>query len=311
MTNKVDLEEFEAMLNIAWDYYNDISNTRLKHQDLLFDLITETRSRIRHVELKDLIFDYQELHDLVWQEQVGYETAKQRVKNHLSKAIDSLNNDEVLVERLKEAGFTSKLIMAIDESCGGAKNRSYVKLTLSNQGTSTNTITKSDIKYFVVHLPKIPFLLRPFVKVNLAYTVVLRLLITIAVLFLGSFFTIIFNISTITTTSFLVCSLLMLTCSYVYYLLAGLVDSGVIPISEFLLPVKVKNAFLVLDRNEKGLYAKLVVYDAECSKCGDVIQIVKDRKEFNGRYVGKCSIAPAEHIFSFDHVLKKGNNLRK
>jgi hypothetical protein len=52
-----------------------------------------------------------------------------------------------------------------------------------------------------------------------------------------------------------------------------------------------------------------LVFEGRCGLCGDELFIEKSR-EFQGRYVGKCAIAPQEHVFSFDHINKKGNNLR-
>ncbi|MFQ3237056.1 MAG: hypothetical protein ACI9C4_002634 [Paraglaciecola sp.] len=40
--------------------------------------------------------------------------------------------------------------------------------------------------------------------------------------------------------------------------------------------------------------------------CGDPIIIKNGGKKFGGRYVGKCTLAPSEHVFIFDHLTKRG-----
>lgn len=58
-----------------------------------------------------------------------------------------------------------------------------------------------------------------------------------------------------------------------------------------------------------SLKMKAVTFDAQCGICGENIVIEKS-KEFNGRFVGKCTVAPTEHIYSFDRVTKNGKYLR-
>ena len=51
---------------------------------------------------------------------------------------------------------------------------------------------------------------------------------------------------------------------------------------------------------------QLVVYQAECPICQNKVRIVKGRNAQKGRLVGVCDESPREHVFSFDHVTKKG-----
>ncbi|WP_137166770.1 hypothetical protein [Salinimonas lutimaris] len=62
-----------------------------------------------------------------------------------------------------------------------------------------------------------------------------------------------------------------------------------------------------VENNPLGM--KAVTIEAKCSICGEDLIIDKSR-EFHGRYIGKCRIAPSEHVFSFDHVTKRGKLLR-
>ena len=73
---------------------------------------------------------------------------------------------------------------------------------------------------------------------------------------------------------------------------------------------------LELRRNEgaKRNTLYLVRYVANCPVCGakglDMVRVESGRMEFLGRLVGRCNRAPNAHVFSFDHVSKRGRFLR-
>lgn len=55
---------------------------------------------------------------------------------------------------------------------------------------------------------------------------------------------------------------------------------------------------------------KAVTYSAKCPICSGKVTAVFSRIEFMGRIVGRCENAPAEHVFSFDHITRSGKYLR-
>jgi len=61
-------------------------------------------------------------------------------------------------------------------------------------------------------------------------------------------------------------------------------------------------------RNYRAL--QIVVYKATCPLCDSDVEIEHGKALFKGRLVGLCNESPREHIFSFDHVTKKGHLLR-
>lgn len=101
------------------------------------------------------------------------------------------------------------------------------------------------------------------------------------------------------------------------FLIPQLITKGVASAPDWMVRLSEQNALFTVNReattDKKGRRHKiieLVVYEAECPTCKDSLFIEKGDKEFNGRYVGKCALAPQEHVFSFDHITKKGNYLR-
>lgn len=53
-------------------------------------------------------------------------------------------------------------------------------------------------------------------------------------------------------------------------------------------------------------------YSALCPLCDDnsKVRVCSGRREFAGRVVGRCSRAPNEHVYTFDHALRIGRPLR-
>lgn len=73
-----------------------------------------------------------------------------------------------------------------------------------------------------------------------------------------------------------------------------------------------KNKLLTINASrssEAPICMKAVTIEAKCSICGEDLLIEKSR-EFHYRFVGKCRVAPSEHVFSFDHITKQGKYLR-
>lgn len=101
------------------------------------------------------------------------------------------------------------------------------------------------------------------------------------------------------------------------YIIYELMEKGVAKAPDFMVRLHDTNAMFVVsrevsvDKEKKGAkLIKLVTYEAECPICGDIIFIENGGKEFNNRYVGKCTLAPQEHVFTFDHITKLGGIAR-
>lgn len=55
---------------------------------------------------------------------------------------------------------------------------------------------------------------------------------------------------------------------------------------------------------------RLVRYASTCPICSGKVEVVEGKKEFPNRFVGRCLESPAEHVFSFDRVTRRGKLLR-
>lgn len=55
---------------------------------------------------------------------------------------------------------------------------------------------------------------------------------------------------------------------------------------------------------------RLVKYEGTCPLCEGHLAVVPGKREFRGRMIGQCSRSRSEHLYSFDHVTKRGVPLR-
>ena len=67
---------------------------------------------------------------------------------------------------------------------------------------------------------------------------------------------------------------------------------------------------LVIKKEEEIKVVRMVRFTGTCPLCGGLVEVYKGRRLFRGRFVGQCNRNPVEHIFSFDHVLRRGTWLR-
>lgn len=67
---------------------------------------------------------------------------------------------------------------------------------------------------------------------------------------------------------------------------------------------------LVIRREGDDRVIRMVRYTGKCPACGGLVEIQRGKYQFQDRYVGTCDRNPLEHIYSFDHTLKCGRNLR-
>ncbi|MFO7907444.1 MAG: hypothetical protein R6U98_32655 [Pirellulaceae bacterium] len=96
--------------------------------------------------------------------------------------------------------------------------------------------------------------------------------------------------------------------------LKRLVDDRMIPAPWWLQGIfdPYDDKILVLRRNEAQQANEVVLmrYLADCPICGSKVRIHPGRREFRGRFVGRCGRVPLEHVFTFDPYTRIGRPLR-
>lgn len=67
---------------------------------------------------------------------------------------------------------------------------------------------------------------------------------------------------------------------------------------------------LVIRKEDNLKVVRMVRFTGACPLCGGLVEIQKGYGRFRGRFVGECERNPIEHLYSFDHVLRRGFVLR-
>lgn len=94
-----------------------------------------------------------------------------------------------------------------------------------------------------------------------------------------------------------------------------LVDRRIIMAPESWTALQEERAQLEILRNqdvggEISKLLRLVRYTSICPQCSAKVEVTDGGREFPDRLVGRCQESPAEHVYSFDRVLKVGKLLR-
>ncbi|MDO7083253.1 hypothetical protein WNY51_06530 [Pseudocolwellia sp. AS88] len=271
-------------------------------------------------KVDDIMFTTFELIELVKTGSISENQAKKFKSDHYSETESLLNK----INELRDNQYGGNLEYLIELSDtgekGGAKNKKhhFFKIVEKNKVKSNNESTKdsNSIRYEPVKLPKPNWFARPFMSIELSSW---RLFIYAAipssallfgcVLFVQSFIT--------PSTSELVFFLLFIIITiYVGKLIFPFYEANHLRITiapQWLmrfsqLTAQIESIKLDKIRKNGRPYRKLefVIYEGKCPICNNIVEVEKGKRQFKGRLIGICNESPREHVFSFDHVTKKG-----
>lgn len=309
----MDIQEFKSSLETALDFFDKNEISMSKGQEVARALCIMSHSAIeKGIDVRNIYFDYQEIYKAVWGSDVDAPKASQMVRNHSDNTRECFEPDGVLNKHLNEQG-NAGLGLQIESSKGGHKTQIFLALQGEHRKETEQQTPIEKISYSPVRLPKVYTITKPLLDLQIkplpfaVFTLLIVSITCIAILSLTGFIkwgNQPLNVA-IVASSF--------PAGYILLKMHEIMEKGVTPLPIFMAPVTTRNAMLVLTKERKNekvaLKMKAIVYECKCGMCGENILIEKSR-EFNGRYIGKCTIAPTEHIYSFDHVLKTGKFLR-
>jgi hypothetical protein len=324
--DQVDLDELVKTCNCLKEYFVQTSNTERKPVEMFLALLDKT---IIYIEggsySSDLVFDANEICEASFNPKENYSAAKEFITRN-RKGFDKLikENLESIAHfcSLNEVKFLPNIKNT--ESQGGHKTFFYIGLIPLSNNINHKVELKSKhsddinvaIEYSVPQLPKATTWAKPLLNFKISgwkfysyITLPILAFIIAYCLFLWNFFAI-SNVSLIY--SIIIGSVLAgLYCLLIPFYEAIDKRIGLAPI--WLTKLKVTSAQLRYVRTDNkrsnGQYIRalqLVVYKAECPVCGNEVLIEKGKYSHKGRLVGVCNESPREHLFSFDHVTKKG-----
>lgn len=319
MKKDIDIQMLRDVLLCAQKYFQFKRNSLTKPAEILSALVHQTLIKIEQGHpIGDVIFDYTEIHKLVWGEIANTDTASKKVRSHKTKVIELLGEGSELSEFLMEQGAETLLTFESDESKGGAGATTYMWLGLaSNSDVSGNRASNTAV-YRATQLNKPFFWVKPFTNTVLKGWSIWGFLLLPLTVLLGIPVLFISLTKTQSTIYIIVAGIVILVLWRIGLIVYELFAKGVAKAPDWMVRLSQQNALFATNReystDEKKRGHKiieLVTYEAVCPICGDSIIIENGGKEFGGRYVGKCTLAPSEHVFTFDHVTKVGKSLRE
>lgn len=324
--NQVDLDELKVTGNCLKNYFLQTGNLERKPVEIFIALLNMTIEYIDSgVDSSKMIFDAEEISHKSENPKENYEAAKEFIDRH-RKGFDKFIKDNIKEITHFFSLNKVKYLPTIKntESSGGHKIYFYIGLKAISEVITHEVELKSDnantnqlsIEYTVPQLPKAPtwakFLLNFKISGWKFYTYISLPLLALIV----GYFLLLWNYYSLSTFS-LVYSVLFLTIIVSFYLLlkpfyeAIHKRIGIAP--NWLVRLNVVSAQLryvrTTTKRANGQYIRalqLVVYQAECPICSNKVIIEKGHNAQKGRLVGVCDESPREHVFSFDHVTKKG-----
>lgn len=317
MSEVIDIQGLRDVLVLTAKYYEINRNKLKKADELLEQLSTKSLDLINDgLDLTDIRFTHDELFRLAWPKSSDPDKPAATIRKYRPQLIDLLADDSNLSQFLIESGSKHLLSFDSDDVKGGVKTTHG--LTLKTSSHITSHTASNNTFYKTVKIPKPNWWMKSLMKIELEgrsafwfFTITGLCVCSLALIPYIIFKGIVSGIA-----AGLIIGVIMVASIGLFYKIYELMEKGVSKAPDIFTPFRIKNLFFVTTRTPKydsdaprPKVIELLVFEGRCGLCGDELLIEKSR-EFKGRYVGKCAIAPNEHVFSFDHINKKGKALR-
>lgn len=306
-----DLEDLQKSLDLAKKYFSINNPVHIKDK-IGFELVAESLNVVvkseGQADWSHYCFDYSELYEAVYGDEVESDKANKWYGTHRSKleelfaANSSLNR--FIVERNAKPLYLAKI-----ESKG--KRRSRLRLVTAAYESSVNTGSNL-VCFAVTSLPKPMPWAKPFLNLVLSKQKILTIIVPIMIFLYLIMLNTVGIISLPGKATSAVLATIAIPGVWLFYKFHELLTKGITSAPRLWSKSFHKNTLLTLKgsgNSHSPLAMRSVTIEGKCAECGEDLLIEKSR-EFEGRYIAKCRIAPTEHLFSFDHVKKTGKPLR-
>lgn len=296
-----------------------------KPVELFSTLLDETSQYLRSgVDIEEAQFTVAELNARmkgIGETDDSQEVARRYVADNLKKYQELLaEHGGSLREYLRKQGRREQLVIASTESKGRNKKYYYLGLESVEEEAASEEGKPVDpglVEYRVRKLPKFVPWAKPFAELTLqgwrrnvfvfgmVFLACLPLMLVTMALLAGQL--LVWELGLISVVVLLL---------WMLYPVFSLVDRGIVRAPDWMLrlsDVDVQLELLEVGEAENSRpirQIRLVKYEASCPVCGGHLAVVQGRREFRGRLIGQCSRSRSEHLYSFDHITKRGVPLR-
>jgi len=323
--DQIDLDELEKSCCYLKEFFVQKALTDRKSVEIFNALLEQTINYIHEgVDSTLMIFDAQEICTESCNPKEDYNSAKDFISRHRK------NFDTLISTHLDEIAHHFELNnirylpeIKNTESKGVHRTMFYIGLSpLSeriNHKVSLVTNKKSNviaIEYTIPQLPKPPIWAKSIMSIKIqGWKLYSYIALPIVALALG-YFLMVWNIYGISTASIYsaigfitIISVLYLTVQPFYEAMdkrIAIAPDWLLNLSAFNVLIRATKSDVKRPNGKAYRTLQFVKFQATCPICDGEIDIEKGKYLFKGRLIGLCKESPREHVFSFDHVTKKG-----
>lgn len=325
---QLDIDELLSTSQQTIKYLENSSWGAQKPVELLSALHDYTSQYIAEgVDLSDIRVTAGEWAAMVRADQMESDTARKFVATHLKKLKDYLEeNREEVDGKLRQANSTHRLI--IEKTASQGQHKVYYYLGLEeieseageDQELEPIRHAKNVLRYKISKIEQPVFWARPLLKFDLEGINLWLIGGIPSIVLVGMF---LWLVAIVNLESFWQLSLYIpaAVAFYMTWLMVRpfyhAIDRRVAIAPIWLIRLRMTSAQLDYRATEKFRASgrpvrqlRIVCYQGSCPICGALVNVGNGSSEFKGRLVGRCSEAPEEHLYSFDHVTKMGIPLR-
>jgi len=268
-----------------------------------------------NILIENISYDSIELYRQCKTDEVDNKKARRFVKEKIQQ-LESylLEHIEEYKDFVKQTDVKNWLVICDDESQGKNRKQYFFK-TVPLKSIDIKPST-TEVHYYVSELPKPLPWAKTLTNLEMSGWKLYGYVSLPIVALIVSYFLLLWNFYATSSLSFLTSIIIMSIFGFLYFLLKPFYEAmnhriGIAPI--WLLRLNEVSGQLRASRtdkkrvNGKSIRAlQLVIYKADCPICDNEVLIEKGKYAHKARLVGVCDESPREHIFSFDHVTKKG-----
>ena len=307
---KQDVEELEKSLELARKFF-EVHPPQLVGDHIGQQLVLKTLELVKSkaADTSHYYFTSSEIHEWLYGER-NSEKARRWIKKNDGYLTELFSQTSSLNEMIFKKELSPLSIERIEHK-GGKPNQWRVRTGKSGV-VSTSDNHGTDIRYIATALHDPMPWAKPLMHVILSPKLLLISGITFLALICAPIYTLLGIIDWGSKPFATAVVVVGMFAALLFWRLYELLHKGVTSFPVFWSKKVGRNKLFLSESSgaeDKPLGMKAVTIEAKCSICGEDILIEKSR-EFHGRYVGKCRVAPSEHVFSFDHVTKRGKHLR-
>jgi hypothetical protein len=324
---KLDVFDFKESGKVTIEFLREKKVTSLDFFDLIEAVYIDFCQKLdAEFPIDKISYDAIYLYKLCKTDETDSDKSRRFLARHLKKLKEfmEINISEFNISEFKvfakDTNAKSWLCFVPDESSGKKRNEYFPQLNLIEPITAQNSKDSFCIEYRVSQLQDTPRFAKPFESFKFDGITRWTPAFFIALTYIA-FIVLLFSSTGWLPKDWLSTSIIIFSMfGFVIYLFLPyfkLLDRSIVQAPQWLLRINRYSAQIELvNTGKKRKDGKVireirtVVYEGICPICQGKVDVIQSGKEFHQRLIGQCQEARYEHLFSFDHISKKGGPLR-